>query len=261
MKLIILCGGDGIRLKNQLNYIPKGLVFIDNKPLIWHIMKRYSLFGFDEFVLALGKDGDKIRDYFLRYSLYTNDVEFVLGKSNNLNYFNLNQEENWKVTLVNTGDEAHTGSRIFRCKNYINDDDFMVTYSDCLSNVDINKLLKFHNSENKIATITGVCPPFRYGEFVINENRVVDYVSVSKLSAMRGYVNGGYMVFNKKIFNYLNGYNECTLESDVFKTLSKISELNVFKHDDFWQCLDNDREYEYLKKLSEENKRYWLIKK
>lgn len=260
MKVIILCGGEGIRLKNQYDYVPKGLVKIDDRPLLWHIMKRYSLFGFNEFVLALGKQGHKIRNYFLNYSLYANDVEFTLGKPNNLTFYNLSQEENWKIILANTGDEAHTGTRIFRCQKYIDTDNFMVSYADCLSDVDINKLLKFHNKEKKIATVTGVCPPFRYGEFIIDNNRAVDFSPISKLSAMHGHVNGGYMVLNKKIFNYLNSYNECTLESEVFKTLTKKEELSVYKHDKFWQCLDNDREYEYLKKLCENNQRHWLIK-
>lgn len=260
MKVIILCGGEGVRLKNQLNYTPKGLVHIDDKPLLWHVMKRYSLFGFNEFVLALGKYGHKIRNYFLNYSLYTNDIGFTLGKSDNLTYYNSSQEESWKIILANTGDEAHTGARVFRCQKYIDTDDFMVSYSDCLSDVDISKLLKLHNKEKKIATVTGVRPPFRYGEFIIKNNNVVNFFPISKLSAMHGYVNGGYMVMNKKIFNYLNSYNECTLESEVFKVLTKKDELEVYKHDKFWQCLDNDREYEYLKKLCEENKRYWLVK-
>lgn len=260
MKVVILCGGEGVRLKNHLSYMPKGLAHIDDNPLIWHIMKRYSLFGYNEFVLALGKDGHKIRNYFLNYNSYTNDIEFSLGKSNSLKYHNLNQEENWKITLVNTGEKAHTGARVSRCQKYIDTEDFMVSYSDCLSDIDIDKLLKLHMNEKKIATVTGVQPPFRYGEFIIKKNKAVDFSPISKLSAMHGHVNGGYMVFNKKIFDYLNSYNECTLESEVFKALTKKEELNVYKHDKFWQCLDNDREYEYLKKLCENNQRYWLVK-
>lgn len=260
MKVIILCGGEGIRLRNQQDYIPKGLVQIDDKPIIWHIMKRYSLFGFNEFVLALGKNGHKIRNYFLNYALYNNDLGFTLADVHKLTYYNANQEENWKIILANTGDEAHTGARVFRCQKYIDSDDFMVTYSDCLSDVGIGKLLKQHKKIKKIATVTGVKPPFRYGEFIMKNDKVLDFSPTSKLSAMRGYVNGGYMVFNKKIFNYLNSYNECTLENEVFKELAKKRNLDVHKHDKFWQPLDNDREYEYLKKLCEENKRYWLMK-
>ena len=260
MKVVILCGGEGIRLRNQLDYTPKGLVHIDNKPLLWHIMKRYSLFGFNEFILALGKHGHKIRNYFLNYSFYTNDVGFTLSDSHKLNYYNAHQEENWKIILANTGDEEHTGARIFRCQKYIDTGDFMVAYSDCLSDVNIKELLKYHNKTGKIATVTGVKPPFRYGEFIMKKNIVVDFSPISKLTAMSGFVNGGFMVLNKKIFTYLNSYNECTLENEVFKELAKKRSLEVYKHDKFWQCLDNDREYEYLKKLCEENKRYWLMK-
>lgn len=260
MKVIILCGGEGIRLRHQLDHIPKGLVHIDNKPLLWHIMKRYSLFGFNEFILALGKHGHKIRNYFLNYSLYTNDVGFTLADSHKLTYYNANQEENWKIILANTGDEAHTGARVFRCQKYIDSDDFMLTYSDCLSDVDLGKLLKQHRKTGKIATVTGVRPPFRYGEFIMKNEKVLDFSPTSKLSAMRGYVNGGFAVFHNDIFKYLNSYNECVLENEVYKELVKKKQLEVYKHDGFWQCLDNDREYEYLKKLCEENKRYWLMK-
>lgn len=260
MKVIILCGGEGIRLRNQLDYIPKGLIHVDNKPLLWHIMKRYSLFGFNEFVLALGKYGHKIRNYFLNYTLYTNDVGFTLSDLHKLNYYNANQEENWKIILANTGDEAHTGARVFRCQKYIDTDDFMVAYSDCLADVDLGKLLKQHKKTKKIATISGVRPPFRYGEFIMKNDKVIDFSPTSKLLAMHGYVNGGYMVLSKKIFKHLNSYNECTLENEVFKELAKKGELDVYKHDKFWQPLDNDREHDYLKKLCEENKRYWLQK-
>lgn len=260
MKVVILCGGEGIRLHNQFNYIPKGLVQIDNNTILWHIMKRYSLFGFNEFILALGKYNHKIRNYFLNYRQYTNDLGLTLTNRHKLTYYNANQEENWKIILANTGDEARTGARVFRCKKYIDTNDFMVTYSDCLSDVDLGKILKQHKKTGKIATVTGIRPPFRYGEFIMRKNSVIDFSPISQLSAMRGFVNGGFMVLNKKIFSYLNPYNECTLENEVFKELAKKSNLAVYKHNKFWQCLDNDREYEYLKKLCEENKRYWLMK-
>lgn len=259
MKVVILCGGDGIRLKNQLSFVSKALVHIDDKPIIWHVMKRYSLFGYNKFVLALGKYGEMVRDYFINYNRYTNDIEFTIGKDSKINYHSLNQEENWQITLVNTGGEAHTGARLYRCKNFL-DDEFMLTYSDCLSNVNLNKLLKQHQKTKKVLTVTGVMPPFRYGEFVIEKDKVIDFLPVSKLRALHGYVNGGFMVLNQKIFSYLSSFNECTLENEVFKELIKKDELSVYKHDGFWQCLDNDREFQYLKRLCEENNRYWLKK-
>lgn len=260
MNVIILCGGEGVRLKNKLSYIPKGLVHIDDKPLIWHIMKRYSQFGHSKFILALGKNGDLIRDYFLNYSRYEKDINFSMGGRGDVRYLNQTQEEDWNITFVNTGEEANTGVRLFRCERYIDGDDFLLTYSDCLSNVDLGKLVKHHSKNKKIATVTGVMPPFRYGEFILKNDKVVDFHPVSKLISPLGYVNGGFAVFNKKIFKHLNSYNECTLEKEVYKELVKKNELTVFKHNGFWQGLDNDREFEYLKKLCEENNRYWLMK-
>jgi glucose-1-phosphate cytidylyltransferase len=257
MKVVILCGGDGIRLKEDLNFIPKGMVFIDDKPIIWHIMKRFSLFGYNDFVLALGKNGNYIREYFLKYNLYTNDIEFNLGNKCTSRSMSTNLEENWNIVFANTGDDAATGARLSRCRQYV-DDDFFVTYSDCLADVDIDKLYKQHIKYNKILTVTGIKPPFRYGEFIIKKNEVIDFLPISYLTAVNGFVNGGYMVFNNKIFNYLSSLSECTLESDIFKKLALDGQICVHQHIKFWQCLDNDREYEYLKKLCVSNKRYWL---
>lgn len=260
MNTVILCGGEGIRLHNQTDYIPKGLVFIDEKPILWHIMKRYSLFGYRKFILALGKNGNMIRDYFLNYNQNENDISFTVGDKSSIRQLNETQEEDWQITFVNTGEAAGTGARLFRCEKYIEEENFMLTYSDCLSNVDIDKLLKSHLKSKKIATVTGVMPPFRYGEFVIKKNKVIDFNPVSKLESTRGYVNGGFAVFNKKIFKYVNSYNECILENEIYKELVKKKELSIFKHDKFWQVLDNDREFNYLKKLSELNQRFWLQK-
>ncbi|MGD9129858.1 MAG: sugar phosphate nucleotidyltransferase [Candidatus Woesebacteria bacterium] len=260
MKIIILCGGNGIRLRNQLSFIPKALIKIDDKPIIWHIMKRYSIFGFNQFVLALGKQGNQIRDYFLNYHRYVNDIQFTIGQSERFISHSSSQEEDWQITFVNTGEIANTGARLSRCEKHIYTDNFMLSYSDCLSNIDFDQLLAEHKKNNKITTVSGVMPPYRYGEFVIKKNQVTDYHPMAKLQASKGYVNGGFMVFNKEIFKYLNSYNECTLENKIFKNLVKNKELNVYKHNGFWQCLDNDRELDYLKMLCDKNQRFWLQK-
>ncbi len=260
MKVVILCGGEGIRLKHQQHFLPKALVEIDDMPIIWHIMKKYSTFGHKEFILALGRYGNLIRDFFINYKLYTNDVGFTLGDKNSLTYYNESREEDWKIFFVNTGDYAHTGARLSRCKSYIDSEEFMLTYSDCLSDVDLDKLIKYHRKSKTTITVTGVLPPFRYGEFILKNGKITGYESTSKLEASRGCVNGGFMVINKNIFDYLNSYNECTLENEVFKEMVKKNDLNLYKHDGFWQCLDNDREYEYLKSLCLANKRVWLEK-
>ncbi len=261
MKVVILCGGEGIRLKHTLFYIPKALVYIDDKPMIWHIMKRYSLFGYNEFILALGKNGHKIRNYFFNYNLYTNNIGMTIGSPKDITYYNKSQEEDWRITFVNTGETANTGARLSRCEKYIDGDEFLFTYSDCLGDVDLDKLVSYHHKKRKIASITGVLPPFRYGEFVIKNEKVLDFNPVSKLSSIRGYVNGGFAVLNKKIFRNLSTYNECTLEGEVYKNLIKENKLAVFPHEGFWQCLDNDREFDYLSKLCNENKRFWLEKR
>lgn len=258
MKVVILCGGEGIRLKMMPFYSPKGLVYLDDKPIIWHVMKRYSLFGHNEFILALGKNGDKFRDYFLNYNLYTNDIEICNDDSGKINYFTKSQEDNWKIMLVNTGEQAGTGARVSRLEKYITEDIFLMTYSDCLCDVNIDNLISYHKKNKKTATVTGVLPPFRYGEFIIKNEKIVGFNPISKLKSIQGYVNGGFAIFNKTIFKYLSAYNECVLEGEVYKKLIEKDQLRVYKHDGFWQCLDNDREFNYLKKLCEENKRYWL---
>lgn len=260
MKVVLLCGGDGIRLKDQSTFIPKGMIMIDDKPLLWHIMKRFSLFGYNEFVLALGTHGDTIRNYFFNYDLYTSDVSLQMGSTESLNKHSTSQEDDWKITFVNTGENAHTGARLYRLKPYLKSEDFLLSYSDCLADVDIHKLVSFHKKNSMTATITGVMPPYRYGEFILKNAAVVDYAAVSKLMASAGSVNGGYMVMTSDIFDFLQSYNECTLENEVFKKLIKKKQLSVYKHAGFWQCIDNDREYEIVKKMCDTNKRLWLQK-
>ncbi|MCF7843476.1 NTP transferase domain-containing protein [Candidatus Gracilibacteria bacterium] len=259
MKVVILCGGKGIRLNDTLDFIPKGMVKIGHRPLLWHIMKAYSNHGFNEFVLALGSNSKAIRDYFLHYNENINDLTLTLG-NNKLDYNTQNQEENWKITFVETGENSGTGARLFRCQKYLNDDDFLLTYSDCLSDIDINKLVGFHILNKKILTTTGVLPPFRYGEFIMDGAIPKEYRSVSKLRSQDGLVNGGFMALSCKIFDYLTPYNECVLEQDIFKSLVNDRQLSIFEHFGFWQCIDNEREYRFLNKLSEENSEFWLFK-
>lgn len=259
MKVVILCGGKGTRLGNEANYIPKAMVKIGHKPIIWHVMKRYSLAGYNDFILALGKNGKIIRDYFTKYDFYTNDVRISLknGKTEELTQ---HQETDWKVTLVDTGDFAFSGARIDRCKKYIDSENFMVTYSDSVANVDIKKLLSFHRNSKKIAAITGVIPPYRELEFFIGKDRSVEFYDIKRIKAglSERYSNGGFMVFNKKIFSYLSSFNECTLETDVFRRLIEDKQLALFPHHDFWRWLDTDRDYDYLNGLADKNNMCWL---
>jgi len=258
MKVLILCGGEGIRLKNMLELTPKSTIMIGSKPMIWHIMKMFSKFGYYEFVLALGLGGEKIRDYFLNYDLFSNDITVELG-NNNVVLNSQNQEKKWKVTFVDTGKQAGTGARILRCKKYLQDDSFFISYSDCVSDVDLNAVLDQNKKSNKVLTVTGVFPPFRYGEFIMKNDELVQYNEISKLESVNGLVNGGFMVSRKEIFDYLSPFNECVLENNVFKKLVMDKKIDVYRHDGYWQCLDNDREALILNDLYEKNQQWWLF--
>lgn len=259
MKTIILCGGRGTRLGNEANYIPKAMVKIGHKPVIWHVMKRYTLAGHKDFILALGSKGEMIRDYFTRYEYYTNDIKITLGK-NAVEELTYHQETDWTVTMVDTGVLAMSGARIDRCRQYIEDEDFMITYADSVANVDIKKLIDFHKKSKKIVTVTGVIPLYREFEFLVKKNEVVGYHGTNKQKSelSERYINGGYMVCNKKVFSYLNAFNECQLETEVFSKLIKDKQLAVFPHYGFWRWLDADRDYTYLNELADKNKMYWL---
>ncbi len=260
MKVVILCGGKGIRFEDSLDFIPKGMVRIGHRPLLWHVMKMYSRYGYNEFILALGVGGESVRDYFLQYNENINDLTLILGQPK-LTYNTQNQEEDWKITFVETGEESGTGARLFRCQKYLDTEDFLLAYSDCLADIDIEKLVSFHKTQNRIATVSGVFPPFRYGEFIMEEGKPISYKRISKLHSQNGLVNGGFMVLKNKIFDYLTPYNECILENEVFENLVKDNKINIFEHNGFWQCIDNDRDRKWLNKSFAENSEFWLFKK
>lgn len=258
MKVLILCGGKGTRLGNEPGYIPKAMVRIGHKPIVWHVMKKYSLAGFNNFILALGNKGELIRDFFTKYREYTNDIKIHLD-SGELENLSKHQEDDWKITLIDTGEEALSGARIARCKSYLDDEDFMVTYSDCLADLNIDQLIKFHRKLGKVATITGAIPPYREGELLVKDNLAVgayDAKKMQKNSSLRLF-NGGFMVFKNEILSYLNSFNECKLE-DVFLKLIKDKQLAVYPHRGFWRWLDAERDHLYLNDLVSKNKMYWL---
>lgn len=262
MKVIILCGGRGIRLAGESSYIPKAMVKIGHRPIVWHVMKRFASYGITDFILALGYKGEMVRDYFMKYDYYVNDIKVSLDNQVPVQKLTSHQETDWTITLVDTGDNSMTGARIARCKQYLEpeDESFMVSYADCLSDIDVKKVIKFHNKMKKTGTITGVRPPYREGEL-----RVKNYVATSlyftsrdKIKSEDRYINGGYMVFDKKIFSYLTPFNECKLESDVFQKLIDKKQLVVCPHLGFWRWLDTDRDFIYLNQLVEKNQLYWL---
>jgi len=247
MKVVILCGGRGTRLKEETEFRPKPLVRIGNKPVLWHIMKIYAHYGFKDFILCLGYKGDMIKEYFLNYGIMNSDFTIQLGNRNNIQFHSNHQEEDWSVTLADTGEKAETGARIKRIEKYIDSDLFMVTYGDGVANLNIKELLKFHKAHRKIGTMTGVHPSSRFGELVIKDNRVVEFNE--KPQVKEGLINGGFFVFNKEFFNYLKEDDNCYLERQPLEKLAKEGELMVYPLDGFWQCVDTYRELEVLNNL------------
>ena len=247
MKVVILCGGRGTRIKEETEFRPKPLVEIGGRPILWHIMKIYAHYGFKDFILCLGYKGNMIKDYFLRYEAMNNDFTIRLGKCNSIQFHSNHQECDWNVTLVNTGEEAQTGARIKRIEKYIDSDLFMVTYGDGVANINLEELLEFHKSHNKTGTVTGVHPSSRFGDLVIKDRQVVEFSE--KPQVKRGFINGGFFIFNKRFFNYLTEDSNCYLEKEPLEGLSTKKELMVYIHDGFWQCVDTYRELELLNSL------------
>jgi glucose-1-phosphate cytidylyltransferase len=254
MKAVILCGGLGTRLSEETHLRPKPMVEIGGKPILWHIMKIFEKHNINDFHLALGYKSDFIKDYFVKYNSLNNDFSVNL-KSGKIKVKN-NANENWDIDLKNTGLKTMTGGRLLRLKESLkNEDTFMLTYGDGVSNVDLTKLLQFHKSHGKIATVTAVRPPVRFGELIINNNKVEEFAE--KPQAGKGWINGGFFVFNKEIFDYIEN-DFIMLEREPLESLSKFGELMAFKHHDFWQCMDTIREKEILESLWNSNNPPWL---
>lgn len=245
MKVVILAGGLGTRISEESHLKPKPMIEIGDKPILWHIMKYYSSYGFDEFIICAGYKQYVIKEFFADYFLYNSDITFDL-KSNSMTVHNNNSEQ-WKVTVVDTGLTTMTGGRIERIRPYVGDEPFMMTYGDGVSNVDLSKLLKFHENHGKCATVT-----------MVNINQMKGVLDVAPSGQIRSFrekeesdaslINGGFMVFNKEIFNYLHG-DETVLEQGPFKELVEDGEMMGFLHEDFWQCMDTQREKQRLETL------------
>ncbi len=251
MKVVILCGGRGTRLREKTEYKPKPMVEIGTKPMLWHIMKIYSHYGFNEFVLCLGYKSDMIKNYFYNYELLNNDITIGLGKNKQIEVHNSKSEIDWRITLAETGEKTMTGSRIKRIERYIDSDQFMLTYGDGLSNVDLPQLIEFHNSHGKIGTVTSVRPPSRFGEIVIDEDCVKEFSEKPQIK--EGYINGGFFVFEKDFFDYLgNSYDDSLiLEQEPLEKLACDDQLRAYKHNGFWHCMDTYRDLKLLNSMWE----------
>ncbi len=256
MKTIILAGGYGSRLGNITESIPKPMVTIGGKPILWHIMKSYAHYGFNEFVILLGYQGVKIKEYFFNYHMINNDFTVDLA-NNSLTYADENNVENWKVTLVDTGIDTLKGGRIKRAEKYLDDGVNMLTYGDGVSNVDIKKLLEYHKSHGKLVTLTGVRPPSRFGELVHKDGQVLSFEEKPQVSS--GLINGGFMVFNHQMLAKLTTDRTCDFEFGILEQLAKEGEVMVYDHQGFWECVDTERDLNHLNKLWNENKAAWKM--
>ena len=244
MKVIILAGGFGTRLSEFTELIPKPMVRVGDKPIIWHIMNHYANYGHNDFYLALGYLSEVIKKYFLTYQSLQSDFSVSL-KSGDVNFFN-STSLNWKVNCIDTGEATLTGKRISKLQKYISNEPFLLTYGDGLSNVNIEDLVKFHKSHNKMITMTAVRPKARFGELSIDGNKVVDFKEKPQMA--EGWINGGFFVIEPEFFDIIGSEN-VMLERAPLEKAANMGELMVYKHDGFWQCMDSKRDYDYLNDL------------
>lgn len=243
MKVVILCGGMGTRLRGPGEEIPKPLAEVDGKPLIWHIMKIYNRYGFMDFILPLGFGGDKIKEYFYNYRW--KNFDFTLNiESNKISLHG--EPEKWNITFVDTGLKTLTGSRIKRVEKYIDEDTFMMTYGDGLSDVNIGELLDYHIKMGKTATVTGIKRKSQFGILKVQNGIAEDF---QEKTSLEGVINGGFFVLNKKIFNYIDNDNNCTFEQEPMRNLVKSRELAVYMHDGQWMAIDTYKDLILANKL------------
>ena len=257
IKVVILCGGRGMRLYEETEYRPKPLIEIGRKPMLWHIMKIYSHYGYKDFVLCSGYKGEMIKDYFLNFEVLNSDFTVELGKEKKIKLHNPPPDENWRVTVADTGLNVMTGARIKRIEKYIEDDLFMLTYGDGVADININKLVKFHLAQGRIGTVTGVHSLSRFGELSVDGELVKEFTE--KPHIKEGYINGGFFVFNKGIFKYVADEDDCTFEGEPLQNLAKDGELAVFPHEGYWQCMDTYRDLQALNKQWESGKVPWKV--
>ena len=254
MKVAILAGGLGTRLAEETDIKPKPMVEIGGRPILWHIMKHYAYYGFKEFYIALGYKGDIIKRYFLDYCTLSGSMTIDLAKGT-VDIHNKDCED-WIVHLIDTGIDTNTGGRIKRLEPWLSDGIFMVTYGDGVCDVDLQKLLRFHESHGRIATVTAVRPPARFGGLIFDGDLVADFTEKPQIG--EGWINGGFLVFKPEVFDYLEG-DKSSLEADALERLADDHQLAAYRHDLFWQCMDTLRDKRYLENLWQERKAPWVV--
>lgn len=256
MQVIILCGGFGTRLREETEFRPKPLVDIGGRPILWHIMKLYAHHGFRDFVLCLGYRGNMIKEYFLNYEAMNNDFTIRLGQQNRLAFHGAHDEQDFSVTLADTGLETMTGGRVKRVERYIDGDTFMVTYGDGVADLDIKSLVDFHCRHGRLATVTTVRPFSRYGILEMNEQNEI--LSFQEKPRLEGWVSAGFFVFDRRVFDYLTG-DECVLEREPLEQLARERQLIAYRHTGFFYAMDTYREYNYLNELWKSGQAPWKV--
>ena len=252
MKAVILAGGLGTRLAEETHLRPKPMVEIGGKPILWHILKIYSSYGINEFIICLGYKGYLVKEYFSNYFLHTNDVTFDMNDEKVL--FHSRKSEDWKVTLVDTGELTQTGGRIARVKEFLKNETFCLTYGDGVGNVNIGELIENHNKSGKLATLTAVQPPGRFGVLDLEGNKVKSFQE--KPIGDNSWISGGFFVLEPSAIDFVDG-DDCIWEDKPLKILSQKNELNAYKHFGFWQPMDTLRDHKLLEKRWKEGKALW----
>lgn len=252
MNVVILAGGMGTRLQEETVVKPKPMIEVGGEPILWHIMKHFAHYNFNEFFIALGYKGEIIKRYFLDY--YALDGNMTVNLANGQVDVQEKFRENWLVHLIETGLHSNTGGRLKVLEPSLHDETFMLTYGDGLSDVNLDELLQFHQSHGRLASVTAIRPPARYGGLIFDSDLVARFTE--KPQAGEGWINGGFFVFEPEIFEYLTG-PQCSLETDVLELLARERQLAAFRHEGFWQCMDTLRDKTYLNKLWQEGNAQW----
>ena len=255
VKVVILCGGEGTRLREETEYKPKPMVTIGNLPILWHIMERYARHGFDDFVLCLGYKGEMIKQFFMSYELMHNDTTIRLSDRSRDIIHKPAGAEDWSITFADTGLGAMTGARIKKIERYVGSDHFLATYGDGLSDIDIGKEIEFHRKKGVAVTLAGVHPYSKFGLIETDENCIIK--SFIEKPRLYDYVNGGYYVFNKEIFDYVEADDGCVLEAEPFVRLAAERKMAVYKHEGFWHSMDTYKDFLELNKMWDSGKRPW----
>jgi glucose-1-phosphate cytidylyltransferase len=255
MQVVILCGGQGTRIRDVTEELPKPMIPIGQRPILWHIMKSYAQHGFNDFVLCLGYKSWVIKKYFLDYYLSQSNITVDLSASDSVEVHDGPAQENWRVTLVETGLESMTGCRVKRVEKFIRGDSFMLTYGDGVSDIDVTSLVKFHRAHGKIGTVTAVQSPGRFGEIELDGTSVVEFMEKPPLA--QGRISGGFFVLNRAIFDRLSSEPGLVFENAPLMQLARDQQLEAYLHEGFWHPMDSSRDYKYLNDLWTTGKAPW----